>query len=182
MGGALGKTLGKWLSNVGFGVRNRKWQVVLPLVQMAVNPLFLSLCVYATMIAPQADAQKMNLVTAIRMAADPDHKMVRVPCQVNGDHRRYICLIDSGATNTIISDRVVKADGPFIEMTTGGGVVRVHQQEVDLTIADSLQVKAKAVVQSSMMQGVDILVGQDVLRQFKSVIFDYENARVEFCR
>jgi hypothetical protein len=77
---------------------------------------------------------------------------------------------------------VVKAQGPLIEMSTGNGVVRVHQREVDLTIADSLQLKTKALIQSMMLQGVDILVGQDVLRQFRSVIFDYENAQVEFLR
>jgi len=33
-----------------------------------------------------------------------------------------------------------------------------------------------------MLQGVDILVGQDVLRQFRSIIFDYENGQVEFRR
>jgi hypothetical protein len=108
--------------------------------------------------------------------------MVGVPCQVNGDRRQYICLIDSGATNTIVSDRVVKAEGPVIEMSTGSGVVRVHQREVDLTLADGLQLKAKALVQSMMLQGVDILVGQDVLRQFRSIIFDYENGQVEFRR
>jgi len=122
----------------------------------------------------------MSLATAVRMASDPDHKMVGVPCQVKGNRHRYICLIDSGATYTIVSDRVVKAEGPVIEMSTGNGAVRVHQREVSLTIADGLELKAKALIQSSMLQGVDILVGQDVLRQFKSVIFDYENGQVEF--
>jgi len=31
-----------------------------------------------------------------------------------------------------------------------------------------------------MLQGVDILVGQDVLREFRFVIFDYEARQVEF--
>ncbi len=155
--------------------------LVMPLAERPVAALF-AIMVCLGLLAPQASAQKMDLVTAVRMAADPDHKMVGFPCQVNDDRRHYACLIDSGATNTIVSDRVVKAEGPVTEMSTGNGVVRVHQREVSLTIADSLQLRTKAFVQSMMLQGVDILVGQDVLRQFKSVIFDYENAQVEFRR
>src|SRR6202044_1584071 len=101
---------------------------------------------------PQAGAQSVAAVTAIRMTSDPNHKMVGFPCQVNDDRRRYVCLIDSGATNTIVSDRVVRADGPVTEMRTGNGVVRVHQREVSLTIGDGLELKSKAFVQSMMLQ------------------------------
>ena len=130
--------------------------------------------------AQTSTAQQMNQVTAVRMEDDPDHKMVGIPCRVNGGRRRYVCVIDSGATNTIISDRVLKAEGPVIEMTTGNGVVHVHQQEVSLTIADGLELKSKAFVQAMKLQGIDILVGQDMLRQFRFVIFDYETRQVEF--
>lgn len=134
----------------------------------------------ALLTAPATTAQTMNKVTAVRMEDDPDHKMVGVSCRINAGRRRYICVIDSGATNTIISDRVLKADGPLVEMITGNGVVRVHQREVSLTIADGLNLKSKAFVQPMMLQGVDILVGQDVLRQFRSVVFNYETRQVEF--
>lgn len=130
--------------------------------------------------APASHSQTARKVTVVRMEDDPDHKMVGVACQVNGGRRRYICVIDSGATNTIISDRVVRAEGPAIAMTTGNGVVRVRQREVSLTIAEVLELKSKAFVQSMKLQGVDILVGQDVLRQFRSVIFNYETRQVEF--
>jgi hypothetical protein len=176
------KTTRSTLPNFGSGIRNQKPRAPLPFVQRMLHPSLPVLLACLALFAPQAHAKKTNLVIAIRMTADPDHKMVGVPCQVNGDRRQYICLIDSGATNTIVSDRVVKAEGPVIEMSTGSGVVRVHQREVDLTLADGLQLKAKALVQSMMLQGVDILVGQDVLRQFRSIIFDYENGQVEFRR
>jgi hypothetical protein len=132
--------------------------------------------------APTGHAQKINAVTVARMEDDPNHQMVAVSCQINAGRRRYICVIDSGASNTIISDRVLKAEGPLIEMTTGNGVVQVHQREVSLTIGDALEIKSKAFVQSMMLQGIDILIGQDVLRQFRSVIFDYETRQVEFQR
>jgi hypothetical protein len=125
-------------------------------------------------------ACRMNKVTAVRMESDLKHGMVGVSCRINGAERRYLCVIDSGATNTVISDRVLKADGPLIDLTTANGVVSVHQREVSLTIADSLELKARAVVQPMMLKEVDILVGQDVLRQFRLVIFDYERQQVEF--
>ncbi len=134
----------------------------------------------ALLTVPATRAQRINKVTAVRMEDDPDHKMVGVPCRINAGRRRYICVIDSGATNTIISDRVLKAEGPSVEMITGNGVVRVHQQEVSLTFADRLNLKSRAFVQSMMLHDVDILVGQDVLRQFRSVIFNYETREVEF--
>lgn len=136
----------------------------------------------ALLAAHVASAQKINEVTSVRMEDDPDHKMVGVSCRINSGRRRYVCVIDSGASITIVSDRVVKAQGPVVEMTTGNGVVHVHQREVSLTIADGLNLKSKAFVQSMMLQGIDVLVGQDVLRQFRSVIFNYETRKVEFQR
>jgi hypothetical protein len=135
------------------------------------------------LLAAQASwAQKTSVVATIRMATEPGHEMVGVPCQINGAKHRYICVIDSGATYTVVSDRVVRGEGPIIEMTTGNGVVRVHQREVSLTIAEGLELRSKVLVQTKMLEGVDILLGQDVLRQFKYVIFDYENRSVEFQR
>ena len=136
----------------------------------------------ALLAAPVTRAQKINEVTSVRMEDDPEYHMVWVSCRIKGDPRRYVCVIDSGASITIVSDRLVKAEGPVVEMTTGNGVVHVHQREVSLTIADGLNLKSKAFVQSMMPQGVDVLVGQDVLRQFRSVIFNYETRKVEFQR
>ena len=176
-----GKTLrGMLPGNSGFGIaRPRNGRGLGPKSRSKRKRLgiVLGLALLASQTSP---AQQMSKVTAVRMEDDPYHQMVGVTCRVNGSRRRYVCVIDSGATNTIVSDRVVKAEGPLIEMTTGNGVVRVHQREVSLTIADGLELKAKALVQSMMLQGVDILVGQDVLRQFRFVIFDYEARQVEF--
>lgn len=141
----------------------------------------LLLCCVA--LIPQVSrSQNTSVVTTAKMVIELEHGMVGIPCQIDSTKRSYTCVIDSGATYTVVSDRVVKAEGPVIEMTTGNGAVRVHQREVSLTIANGLEVKSKALVQSRMVEGVDILVGQDVLRQFKYVTFDYENRKVEFQR
>jgi hypothetical protein len=134
----------------------------------------------ALLTAPVTGGQKMNKVTAVRMEDDPDFKMVGVSCRINAGRRPYVCIIDSGSSYTIISDRVLKAEGPLVAMTTGNGVVRVHLREVSLTIADGLSLKSEAFVQSMMVPGVDVLIGEDVLRQFRSVIFNYETRQVEF--
>jgi hypothetical protein len=136
----------------------------------------------ALLVPGTTSAQKTSLVSTASMVGGPGHEMVGVPCQVNGTDRRYVCVIDSGATFTIISDRVLRAEGPTIDMTTGNGKVRVHQRDVSLTIAEGLELRARALVQSRMLEGIDILLGQDVLRQFKYVTFDYENRKVEFQR
>ena len=136
----------------------------------------------ALLVSPATRAQRLNAATAVRMEDDPAHKMVGIACRINGSRRRYLCVIDSGATNTIVSDRVLRAEGPLTEMTTGNGVVHVHIREVSLAIADGLDLKSKVFVQSMMLPGVDILVGQDVLRQFRSVILNYETRQVEFRR
>lgn len=135
-------------------------------------------------LTPQVSrCQNNSVVTSVEMAIEVHQEMVGIPCQINGVKRWYICVIDSGATHTVVSDRVVKAKGPVIEMTTGNGAVRVQQRDVSLRLANGLEVKSKALVQKNRMpEGVDILVGQDVLRQFKYVTFDYENGKVEFQR
>lgn len=126
---------------------------------------------------------RMNKVTTVPMDDAAKHGMVGVSCQINGAGRSYLCVIDTGAIYTLISDRVLKGEGPLTNLSTANGVIHVHERAVSLTLADGLELKFNAYVQSNMtLQDVDILVGQDVLRQFRSVIFDYEKQQVEFHR
>jgi hypothetical protein len=125
---------------------------------------------------------KTHEVTAVEME-HPKESLVAVSCQINGAGRWYVCVIDSGATCTAISDRVLKAEGTLVSLNTASGVIHAHQREVSLKIGEGLELKSKAVVESNTMpQDVDILVGQDVLRQFRSVVFDYEKQQVEFLK
>jgi hypothetical protein len=125
---------------------------------------------------------KVKDIAAMSME-DSKHGMVAVSCQVNGGTRRYLCVIDSGATYTVISDRVLKAEGTLVELATANGLIKVYRREVSLTMANGLKLRTEALVQPNMtLQDVDILVGEDVLRQFRFVVFDYEKQRVEFYR
>lgn len=122
-------------------------------------------------------------VITVKMQEDPQHLMISVRCRINGEKVERACVIDSGATHTIVSDRLVKAEGPLIDLTTANGVIHVHERDVSLRLADGLELKSKAFGQSNMMpKDEDVLVGQDVLRQFRAVIFDYERSQVEFHR
>lgn len=123
-------------------------------------------------------------VVSVPMHLDTDHWMVGISCQISGGSgKSHVCVIDSGASHTVISDKVLKAEGPTIEVTTGNGVVQAHARHVRLTIAQGLELDSLALVQSNMTPSdVEILLGQDVLRQFRSVTFNYETQEVEFHR
>lgn len=128
-------------------------------------------------------SHKIDKVTIVPMVADAKHAMVGVDCQINGIGRRYLCVLDSGAAHTLISDRVLEPKGPLTELVTANGVIHVHEQSVSLVIADGLRVQFNAFVQSNMtLESVDILVGQDVLRRFRVVVFDYQKQQVKFYR
>lgn len=118
------------------------------------------------------------------MERDLNHWMIGVRCQIKDDSgKRHLCVIDSGASHTIISDKVVKAEGPLIDITTGNGVVQGHARHVGFTIDGRLQLDSLALIQSNMTPpDIEILLGEDVLRQFRSVTFDYEKQEVDFHR
>lgn len=174
---------GKLLTAPALGIKSQGTTGIFSLTVPSILTMKAIFIGFMTLLAAQGiHAQKSSTIHAVPMETDPEHRMVQVPCKVSGADRRYVCIIDSGATNTIISDRVLKGGSSTSNVTTGNGVVRVHQREVLLTIGDGVEFKLNAYVQSAMVRGVDILIGQDVLRQFKFVILDYENRQVEFQR
>lgn len=126
--------------------------------------------------------QRMCKTTTAKMETDPAHNLIGVRCQIKGARRSYLCVIDSGATNTVVSDRVIKAEGVMTFMDTTNGIVLVPKREVSLIIGDGPELKAQAFVPKKMPQGIQILIGEDILRQFCSVVFDYSTQEVEFQR
>lgn len=108
--------------------------------------------------------------------------LIGVRCQIKGSRRHYVCVIDSAATYTVISDQVIKPGGFTAYIDTTNGLVKGPVREVSLIIGDGPELKAQAFVPSKMPPGIEILIGQDVLRQFRSVLFDYNTQKVEFQR
>jgi hypothetical protein len=59
----------------------------------------------------------------------------------------------------------------------------MHQKMVSLNLAGQIELKANVFVQSGEMPGdAEVLLGEDVLRQFHAVVFNYEKQQVEFRR
>lgn len=128
-------------------------------------------------------SRNFDNVVRVHMQRDRNHWMVGIDCRISGADKPHICVIDSGASHTMISDKIVKPEGPLIDVTTANGVIHAHARHVSFTITDSLHLDSLALVQSQMTPpDIEILLGQDVLRQFRSVIFDYEKEEVEFHR
>ncbi len=120
-------------------------------------PVFLSFLVFSPPVLGR-QPQKSARITAVRMDSDVEHKMIRVGCQINRG-RRYLCVIDSGSTYTIISDRVLRPEGPLMDVITAKGVLRMHEQEVSLTIAEGLELRSHAIVLSnSSMQKIYVFI------------------------
>jgi hypothetical protein len=145
-----------------------------------------SVLVFALVATPflRADREhKIDQPIAVPMQADTRHLMISIGCQIDGKGPHYSCVIDSGATHTIVSDKIVKPDGPVVEVTTANGVVRMHQKRIRLSLSGQLDLETNAFVQSGgMPEDAEILLGEDVLRQFRSVVFNYEKEQVEFYR
>src|SRR5579872_3410893 len=56
--------------------------------------------------------------------------VVGVRCGINGSKRQYNCIVDSGASNTLVSDRILKPKGPLKHMATGAGMMPVYEQAI----------------------------------------------------
>lgn len=108
--------------------------------------------------------------------------VVEVRCGINGSKRQYNCIVDSGASNTLVSARILKPKGPLKHMATGAGMMPVYEQAIRLSIADGVDVDLTAYVEMAELRGIDVLIGQDFLRHFKSVVFDYAHNRFIFTR
>lgn len=132
--------------------------------------------------ASVAVAKGKEKIVIVEMTPMIDKSVTGVLCGINGSKRQYHCLIDSGASNTLVSDRIVKPEGAVRQLLTGGGTIPVHEHEVSLTLADGFSVRLNAYVQFMMLEDIDVLIGQDLLRQFKSVAFDYARREVVFQR
>jgi hypothetical protein len=126
----------------------------------------------------------VDTITEIKMQRDSSHPlMIAVACRIDGDSHPRKCMIDTGATHTMISDKLLVAEGPVVVVATPNGLIHAHQRQVSLTLDGRLQLESTAFVGSNMTPGgIEILLGEDVLRQFRSVIFDYENQEIEFHR
>ena len=116
--------------------------------------------------------------------------MVLVPVNVNGSD--VLLMLDTGATNTVISPKAVHM--PMFAATQTATVTEGHEQ-VSVGVA-RLDVRlGKAQFDSSVVVLTDLapaqrtrygkfdgLLGENILSQFKSVCLDYQNKVIELER
>jgi len=114
------------------------------------------------------------------------HSLILVDAKVNGNPATL--LLDTGANNTIINAKIYgNVQAPRVELTSKGpGIVgnalRLH---VDLEIADRFLFSQPVSVMNlgDLPQRVgakfDGLLGQDILRQFRSVRINYRAHVIE---
>ena len=136
-----------------------------------------SMLVDASWPSPAADKQ----IIPVKMVGG----MLFVPVNVNGSN--LILMLDTGATNTVVSPKAVHI--PVVNATAT--VTEGHQQvSVGVARLDLRLGKAQfdsSVVVLTDLQGAqqtgygkfDGLLGENILSQFKSVRLDYQNKAIE---
>ena len=116
--------------------------------------------------------------------------MFFVPVSVNGSN--VVLMLDTGATNTVISPKAVHM--PMFAATQTATVTEGHQQvsvgvaRLDLRLGKA-QFDSSVVVLTDLVAAqrtrygkFDGLLGENILSQFKSVCLDYQNKIIELER
>ena len=103
-----------------------------------------------------------------------------IPCSTYLGERE--CVIDTGASTTILDKRAVVGGAWLGADVTGGlaGPVKMKLLETSVRIAG---VEVRSVVRVTDLRariGEDVLLGEDVLKQFDSVAIDYKHHVVIF--
>lgn len=105
--------------------------------------------------------------------------LVVIPCSTDRGERE--CVIDTGASGTIIDKRAVRGALLGSSVTGGlGGPIDMQVREASIWIAG---VEVKSLVRVTDLRsriGEDVLLGEDVFKQFDSVLIDYKNHLVVF--
>ena len=89
-------------------------------------------------------------------------------------------LVDTGCTRTIVSQTIVDGEGRGVEITLmdGRAVRSAGEARVAIEI-DREEFLVECVVMSRVVPGFDVILGIDVLKQFKSVTFEGTNVVFE---
>jgi hypothetical protein len=123
----------------------------------------------------------------VPMQAQNNQRYVIVACKIEGIDRDLRCMIDSGAAMTLVSNKLLKADGgggTGATMVTTNGDASVSTKRVVYSIGG--QKFGGACVLTALDPRMELLfdavVGQDVLQLFGTVTFDFKNRTVILTR
>lgn len=102
----------------------------------------------------------------------------RASCQSNGDIKKnqFIAIWDTGATNTVVSDKVVQDCGlvptGITRVSTAGGVIDAYTYVIDITLPDNVEIKNLNVT-GGQLGGTEVLIGMDIITRGDFAVSNY---------
>ena len=121
---------------------------------------------------------------SVPMQAQNQQRYVIVACKIEGIERELRCMIDSGAAQSMVSNRILKAagSGGSSNMVTPNGETLVFTRKVYFTIG-TLKFSGVCILPplDPRMQ-FDAVIGEDVLQLFAKVTLDFSRRMVIFER
>ena len=79
---------------------------------------------------------------------------------------QYIATWDTGATNTVVSEKVVKECGlvptGIIKVSTAGGIMEAYTYVINIVLPDEVKINNLKVT-GGKLGGTDVLIGMDII-------------------
>lgn len=100
----------------------------------------------------------------------------------NIKRNQFIATWDTGATNTVISDRVVKECGliptGIIPVATAGGIMNAFTYVIDIVLPDDVVINNLKVT-GGELKGTEVLIGMDIITRGDFAVSNY-NGTLKF--
>jgi hypothetical protein len=117
-----------------------------------------------------------------RLPFQAQDDLIYIHAVVNGSHRTL--LVDTGAVFTIFTQKAVPTlnNDPTVTINMAKGSIQASRLPVGLALGDTglpeehFAFRLNAVVGNFKFLNAEGVVGLDILRQFKSVTFDFKNS------
>lgn len=95
---------------------------------------------------------------------------------------QYIAIWDTGATNTVVSDKVVRECGliptGIIPVSTAGGTMQAFTYVIDITLPDQVEIKNLKVT-GGKLGDTEVLIGMDIITRGDFAVSNY-NGQLKF--
>lgn len=90
---------------------------------------------------------------------------------------QYIATWDTGATNTVVSEKVVKECGlvptGIIKVSTAGGIMEAYTYVINIVLPDEVKINNLKVT-GGKLGGTDVLIGMDIITRGDFAVSNYK--------
>ncbi|MCK5145649.1 retroviral-like aspartic protease family protein [bacterium] len=111
---------------------------------------------------------------SISSAFDPSIKPTEYPRMA-----QYLAIWDTGATNTVVTQRVAEQCGlhptAMTQVSTAGGVVDANIYLVNVGLPNKLGIPNVRVTEGQIGNGIDLLIGMDIIGLGDMAISNFED-------